>query len=380
MQPRPAEPTLSDLLAAIRQRIKDQRAAASVTSGDSAGGIADSGGGRPHLTVQMPLPKGVDRSRLVSIWPAMSRLAIAGGLGPEYRMWCAAQWIIQHNGHGWVTVDQLVDATGCTPNTVRRLLETGSGIFWRGTLGSGPSRKVFVVGQVDAQRSVRRLADAAGLYEASEPERSRWQVTVDQCSGSLGEFYAACFAGWVGVRDGFGYRVSWEVLQQAWGRSRTQINEWIDLAGIDKHPNRGCMEISESHYAADIAELFWSSGVPFRIDHHDGKRFVYFMRANTYKTVQRWRRVASRGKWYKINRLDSAGVSGGKLINGCEPSTAHDVNIAGSASERSAVAEFTRHNFTRVDAYRAAGRKRIGYRYLLAGESRRGGMWEYTME
>lgn len=371
--------TLSDLLAAMRQSIEAKRAAASVTTGDMAGAIAESGGGRPRLSVQM-LPKGIDRAELVSIWPAMARLAISGGWGPEYRMWCVAQWLNHQNNTGWVTVAQLIDATGCTANTVRRLLETGLGIFWRQTSGSGMARKVYLVGQVDAVSRLHRLADGAGLYEPDEPERSRWQVTIGECTGSLGEFYSACFAGWVGVREGFGYRVSWDVLQRAWGRSRTQINEWIDLAGIDKEPNRGCIEISERHYAADIAELFWSNGVPFRIDHHDGKRFVYFMRANSYKTSERWRRVAARGKWYKIDRLDSAGVSGGQLTNSCGLSTAHDGNIAGSASERSANDDFTRHNFTRIDAYRAAGRKRIGYRYLLAGKSRRGGLWEYSME
>ena len=372
--PRPPEPTLSDLLAAIRQKIAATRIVVEPEQ-EKPARI------EPVLLPNMPIPKSIDPGSLISIWPTMSRLAIAGGLGPELRLWTVCRFINkQRGGRDFVTVGEIIDATGWTRQTVARLIDASMGIFFRSMVGNGRGRRVWLLSQENVSRNVCSLAIAASLYDAREPERGRWQVTIDACNDSLGEFYAACFAGWIGTHKGFEYRITWDILQKAWSRSRTQLLEWIALGSVDKVNNRGVIQVSNDATEVDIYESLGLS-VPYRLMMHNENRYAVYYRGNTYKANEHWRKVNSKGKGYKLNRLiDRAGVNGGDAMTSHDMTTAHDLRIAGSASPLSKVesSDPTRHNFTRFDAYMGAVRKRIGYLYFMVGQSRRGRLWEKT--
>lgn len=383
----PGQAAINDVVAAYRAKLGERvLAAASVNPVDGApdpiGAAIDTSYHYqpPVLVNTQPIPANVDRTKLVAIWPTMCRLAILAGLGPELRLWIVCQYVnSQRENTGWVTFGEIVDATGWTPGTIRRLLDSSLSIFIGGISGKGKESQIWFNGQETVSNKLRGLAATSNLYDANEPERGRWCQTIDIVSGSLAEFYAACFEGWIGLHKGYEYRITWELLEAAWGRSRPQLLTWIDLADVNKINNRGCIELpSNATY-----DFVYNSGlhVPFVIDRSEGRTFAYFYRGNTYRVGGHWRRVQTRGKYHKLNR---AGVVGGSwsidAIYDAPASTSQDSNLVlGRASEQFNTKPFQRHNFTRVSAYNQACKRSLSYLYLMVGQSRNGRMWDYTM-
>jgi hypothetical protein len=383
----PGQAKIDDIAAAYRARLGGRvLSAASVdpivgATDPIAAAIDTSCHYQPPVVVNnQPVPANVDRAKLVAIWPSLSRLAILAGLGPELRLWIVCQYInSQRKNTGWVTFGEIVEATGWTPGTIRRLLDSALSIFIGGISGKGKESQIFFNGQETVCSKLRRLAATSRLYDANEPERGRWLVAIDIVSGSLAEFYAGCFEGWIGLHKGYEYRITWELLGAAWGRSRPQLLTWIDLADVNKINNRGCIELPknatyDSVYAGGLR-------VPFVIDRSDDKTFAYFYRGNTYRVGGHWRRVTTRGKYHKLNR---AGVVGGSWSIDANddpedaPASTSQDSALGRASEQLADRSFRRHNFTRVSAYNQAAKRNRGYLYLMIGQSRNGRMWDYT--
>lgn len=327
----------------------------------------------------MPIPEDVDQSKLVRIWPVLCRLAISAGLGSQLRLWVICHYLNNfHGGRGWVTVGQIVELTGWSPKTVRRLINEGLGIFIHYTTGEGMDRRIRFASQEYVAKQLRECAQTDGLYDPNEKERDAWMVDLEAVISSSLTFYAACFEGWIGTHKGHEYRVSWNVLEAAWGRVRSTLQEWMIAADLSKHQNMGTFEIpSEASYD----ELLHRFTVSFMIGEYAGRRYVYFYRANTYKTQDHWRKPTSKGRKYKLNRLiDGAGVNGGSpIIADGGASTGHDGSpVVASAGGQSDQGEnFERHNFTRLDAFRTAFGRSKDYLYFLEGQSRRFGIWSY---
>lgn len=242
--------------------------------------------------------------RGVKYWAALGRKAVALKMGRLYHLWVALWHLVYtENGPGWwiITDDWIVrlsDLLAVHPRTIRRYLddERAEGVFWRHSAG-----RLYFVRQEKAAAGLAWLALAAGVFDAAEHEhRNYCEMSPELLAASHSRFCAEILAGWLAVHKGQGLRITWELLEEAWGRSRPGILKWMDqLVDLTVTENVGARPLPRID-ARDIPALYRLSagyGEPGRqwygVREFRGIKTVweFWRRGNTY-AVDRFRRGA----------------------------------------------------------------------------------------
>ncbi len=332
--------SIADVAARVTHDVTEKslayRAAALANPGETITTSPASDGDRIHGNPTSSVPS--SPPLLLELWPTMARLAIAGGAGPQFRLWCyLAQVSRETGGIEWLAWNKKVQQVcasvlGVTPATIRNLARSGVGGFWQikgGVLWRFGAPRVY--------RNLSEWAREAGVSGWDEPNRRKVFIPLE-CLASLERFYAVSLHAWLCAFKDSQLSNIWRELTKLWKRSRQQLNKWLDMEGVQRIENFGvkCLGTEKRHGFFDVVEDS-QSGNPQLIYESGGRLWLMFQRGNTY--VGRLPRAAQ-GAYASLNAQRGTLLAG---RSGDEP----------DGVQRWATNE-ARANFTSDEQYRRA--------------------------
>lgn len=275
--------------------------------------------------IQLDFLAGVDTTQVnsdpVHIVPSAARKSAALGLFKYWRVYALLKHIdrTQFAGHSRFLItddiiNQLAVWCGLKPITIRRILTERSiqGIFWSITRTSRHHAPdvlhVRLEGRHKVEATLTERALAAEVYDAAIVSRCKGLLQLEDFR-SLAGLEAQCFDAWLAARKQQEFTGRWVDLESAWGRERTTLKHWLELAGVTVIHNYATIPLpftSRDELLTAAVGASYDNYIQYQTI--DGTEYLVFQRANTYVTADA-SQAGRRGKCRDIaSHLQRAGL------------------------------------------------------------------------
>lgn len=256
---------------------------------------------------QLPDHAGDRGPDVVRYNPTLARLSLALKLGPAYRLY--VYLMHRTRARGGANLYRLSDCPtgpGFSMARLRQLADQGENIYWK-VARQDQDWTLILISQATTGITLASLASESGIMNPDETSFFTCFVSLDLLLGNLRPLYAEFFAGWLTLRKNSRYRATWGVLEKLWGRSRSGLLAWLNLAGIQRDSNYGYRDIGPAKpgYPQNgfITPDDGESATWLVV--YQGRIYQYWQRGNTYQ-ADPTNRVGSQGRSRQIREAVNA--------------------------------------------------------------------------